>query len=430
MNSIWLKTVEMPRFYRLTENIKTDVAVIGGGAAGLLCAYMLKRAGVDCVLLEAKRICSGATGNTTAKITTQHGLIYDKMIRASGAERAGLYFRANRAALDEYARLCDKIDCDFERRDFYLYSISNAKKLESELGALEKVGCRAELTRNLPLPFRTVGAVRVYGQAQINPLKFFANISRELKIYENTTVYKLRPDCAVTSGGKVYAKKFVVATHFPFMNGHGSYFLKLYQSRSYVVGLADAFDLGGMYVDEDKNGLSLRNAGGLLLLGGGSHRTGKKGGGFSELERPARSYYPSSVVACRWAAQDCISLDGVPYIGRYSANTPNIYVSTGFSKWGMTGSMTAAMLLSDLITGRDNPYARLFSPSRSMLHFQLAANAAESAVSLVTPTVPRCPHMGCALKYNAAEHSWDCPCHGSRFTEDGALIDNPAARGI
>ena len=193
-----------------------------------------------------------------------------------------------------------------------------------------------------------------------------------------------------------------------------------------MIALENAPDVGGMYVDEAKTGLSFRNAGDLLLLGGGSHRTGKKGGGWAELSDFARRHFPNARPVARWATQDCMSLDGIPYIGRYSKRTPDLYAATGYNKWGMTSAMAAASLLTDLLRGRPNPYAALFSPSRSVLHPQLAVNAAESVLGLLTPTVPRCPHMGCALKYNKAEHTWDCPCHGSRFEEDGTLIDNPA----
>ena len=181
-----------------------------------------------------------------------------------------------------------------------------------------------------------------------------------------------------------------------------------------------------MYVDENNQGLSFRMHKDMLLLGGGGHRTGKRGGSYRELEDFAERYYPSARIKEKWATQDCITLDGMPYIGRYSRGTEGLYVATGFNKWGMTSSMISAALLSDLILGRENKYARLFSPSRSILHPQLAINAAESLVGLVTPTTPRCPHLGCALKYNRADHSWDFPCHGSRFTEEGELICGPA----
>ena len=162
------------------------------------------------------------------------------------------------------------------------------------------------------------------------------------------------------------------------------------------------------------------------IAGGGGRRTGKKGGGWRELEEFAKQHYPQARVAARWAAQDCMTLDGVPYAGLYSKGTEGLYAATGFNKWGMTSSMAAALLLADLVRGRENPYAELFGPSRSVFRPQLAANVLSSTVGLLTPTAPRCPHMGCALKYNAQEHSWDCPCHGSRFGEDGRLIDNPA----
>lgn len=210
------------------------------------------------------------------------------------------------------------------------------------------------------------------------------------------------------------------------MNKHGGYFLKLYQHRSYVTALDGAQNVDGMYVDEDKKGLSFRNYGDLLLLGGGAHRTGKQGGNWNELEAFARKNYPSARIVNKWATQDCMSLDGVPYIGQYSQKTPDVFVATGFNKWGMTSSMVSAMLLSDLVRGKESKYTPVFSPSRSMLSPQLAVNIFESLIGLLTPTVPRCPHLGCALKYNSAEHSWDCPCHGSRFTESGELINNPA----
>lgn len=426
MDSIWTKTAQLPQFEPLRSDLNTDVLIIGGGLAGVLCAYKLARAGVDYALVEADRICSGITKNTTAKITSQHGLIYDKLIREFGAERARLYLEANQGALEEYRALCKNIDCDFQEQDAFVYSIDKRWKLERELKALHRLGFRAKFVEQIPIPFPTAGAVQFPRQAQFHPLKFVAAIARGLRIFEHTKVLELGPGRAVTDRGTVSADRIIVATHFPLLNKHGGYFLKLYQHRSYVLALENAPDVHGMYVDEDKKGLSFRNYGGLLLLGGGSHRTGKEGGGWQELERFACRDYPDAQITARWATQDCMTLDGVPYVGPYSRRTDGLYVATGFNKWGMTSSMAAASLLTDLVLGRHNPYTELFSPSRTMLRLQLAANSLESALGLLTPTVPRCPHMGCALKYNAAEHSWDCPCHGSRFGEDGALIDNPA----
>ena len=426
MDSIWPQTAQLPVFNSLRSDLKTDVLVIGGGMAGLLCAYKLTRAGVDCALVEADRIGGGITKNTTAKITSQHGLIYGKLIREFGADWARLYLEVNQRALEEYRALCRTMDCDFEEKDAFVYSLDSREKLDRELNALERLGFGAEFQADIPLPFPTAGAVKFKDQAQFHPLKFIAAIAGELRIFERTKVLELGPGKAVTTGGTISADKLIIATHFPVLNKHGGYFLKLYQHRSYVLALKNAPDIQGMYLDEDEKGLSFRNYGDLLLLGGGSHRTGKQGGSWTELERFARHCYPDAQPAARWAAQDCMTLDGVPYIGPYSKRTRGLYVATGFNKWGMTSSMAAAEVLTDLVLNRKNPCTELFSPSRTMLRPQLAVNALESSLRLLTPTVPRCPHMGCALKYNAAEHSWDCPCHGSRFGEDGTLIDNPA----
>ena len=426
MNSIWTQTARLPAFPALNKPLKTDVLIIGGGLAGLLCAYKLTQAGVDCALVEAERICGGITKDTTAKLTSQHGLIYHKLTREFGPDRARLYLEANQAALEQYRALCAGIDCGFTRQDAFVYSLDSREKIDQELAALDKLGFPARFEARLPLPFPVAGAVRFPDQAQFHPLRFAAAIAQGLPIYEHTKVLELMPGGARTGGGTVSAQKIIVATHFPLLNKHGGYFLKLYQHRSYVLALENAPDVGGMYVDEADTGLSFRNYGPLLLLGGGGHRTGKRGGGWNELAAFARRHYPGARETARWATQDCMTLDGAPYIGQYAKSTPNLYVATGFNKWGMTSSMVAASVLTDLVLERDSPYAPVFSPARTVLRAQLAANSWESALGLLTPTAPRCPHMGCALKYNPQEHSWDCPCHGSRFGENGELIDNPA----
>ncbi len=428
--SVWAETARLPEYEALRGELKTDVLVIGGGIAGLLCAYRLTQAGVAAVLVEAGRICGGITRNTTAKITSQHGLIYARLLREFGPEKAKTYLTANQKALEEYRDLCRANGCDFQQRSAAVYSLDNGRKIEKELEALQKIGFPARFAPALPLPFPVAGAVCFENQGQFHPLQFLAAVSEGLRIFENTPVRELAPGRAVTEHGTIRAEKIVVATHFPFLNRHGSYFLKLYQHRSYVLALENAQEVQGMYVDEADAGLSFRSFGDRLLLGGGGHRTGKQGGGWRELGRFAEQHYPQARITARWAAQDCMTLDGLPYVGQYSARTPDLYVATGFNKWGMTSAMAAAALLRDLITGKENPCAELFSPSRSILRPQLAVNAAESALHLLTPSAPRCPHMGCALKYNRGEHSWDCPCHGSRFARDGRLLDNPATEDL
>lgn len=426
MDSLWKNTVIIRDYPALMGELQTDVLIIGGGIAGILCAWELRQRGIDCALVEAERILSGVTAGTTAKITSQHGMVYEKLLRRFGAEGAGAYYRANQAALKRYRELCAKLDCDFHTEDSFLYCREDPEALDLELDALERIGAEAEWCGNLPLPFPVRGAIRFPNQASFHPLKFLGKISEGLRIYEHTKVLSYDGKRFQTENGSIAAQKTIMATHFPMWNKMGLYPLKLFQDRSYVLGLENAGRMDGMYLGTDGEKLSLRMAGDILLLGGASGRTGCKSGGWEELEKYAKQYFPGAKIRCRWAAQDCMSLDGMPYIGQYSPKTPDLFVTTGFNKWGMTGAMTSAMLLADLVQGRENSLSVLFDPSRRILRPRLGKNLASSVWNLIRPTVPRCPHMGCALKWNIQERSWDCACHGSRFLEDGKLLDSPA----
>lgn len=428
--SVWSDNVKLPAFPELKENIKTDVVIIGGGICGILCAYYLKEAGVDYVLLEGSRIASGTTKNTTAKVTSQHGLIYDKLIKKFGKEKAKLYLEANQRAISEYEILSKKYNCDFERKSAYTYSMIDRRKVENEVKAVNSLGVSAEFTKKLELPFRTKGAIVFHNQAQINPIKLIAELSKNLNIYENTFVSEITSGAVVTKCGTVTAKNIIVATHFPFINRYGGYFLKLYQHRSYVSAYKNADKLEGMYIDEDLKGMSFKNYGDLLIVGGGGHRTGKEGEAWNGIDKFMTKYYPDAELKYRWAAQDCMSLDYVPYIGRYFNKSSDLFVATGFNKWGMTSSMVAAKILCDMIQNKKNEFREVFEPNRSVLTPQLFVNSAEATLNLLSLNTKRCPHLGCALKWNKLEHTWDCPCHGSRFESDGKLIDNPATKDL
>ncbi len=429
MPSLWNETVSLPEFSALEGDISTDVLVVGGGMAGLLCALLLKRRGVSCIVAEASRICSGTTKNTTAKITSQHGLIYSRLLREKGEEKARMYLAANETALEAFRSLCRNIPCGFEETSNFVYAAGNPKALEAEALALQKLGISAGFHDDTPLPFHA-GAVEFPHQAKFHPLRFVKGFAGELRIFENTPVRAIEGHTAVCTNGRIRAKAIVIATHFPFLNKHGSYFMKLYQHRSYVLALSGADIPKGMFVGDTENSFSFREAEGFLLLGGGGHRTGQPGGNWEILRKRAAEWYPNAREEYAWSAQDCMTLDGLPYIGMYSRRTPGLYVATGFNKWGMTASMAAAVILRDQICGEKNEWAEVFDPSRSMLTPQLFSNAWEAAKGLLVPSSKRCPHMGCALKWNKAEHSWDCPCHGSRFSEKGVLIDNPAVKDM
>ena len=336
INSIWNSTVDLPRFEPLKRNLKTDVLIIGGGLTGILLAYKLKELGVQYALVEADKICSGVTLNTTAKITSQHGLIYSKISKVFGSELAEMYYKSNQEALKEFKNKCKGIDCDFEEKDAFVYSLNRSDKINKECEILDKINADFEYVNELDLPFSIAGAIKFKNQAQFNPLKFVQAVVKDLEIYEDTKVLAFDGDGYVTNGGKITANKTIVATHFPIFNKFGLYPLKLYQDRSYVIALQGAKKIDGMYIDENTTGLSFRMYNDLLLLGGGSHRTGKEGGNWYELTKFKNRFYSSAKEVTRWATQDCMSLDGIPYIGQYSKKTPDIFVATGFNKWGMT----------------------------------------------------------------------------------------------
>ncbi|MCI9359465.1 MAG: FAD-dependent oxidoreductase [Hungatella sp.] len=443
MKTIWTQSTSIPSRNRLPGSLSTDVAVIGAGLAGVLTAYYLSQAGKQVVVLEADRIGSGQTEGTTAKITSQHGLIYQKIQTYMGNGSARLYASANQKAILEYQRLINarSIFCDFEKCSACLYSLKSPHSLQKESRAAMESGIHSQFSTDTELPFPVKGAVYFSNQAQFHPLKFLDSISSLLTIYEKTPVLsvkqKKKHQVLSTPYGNVSARDVVFACHYPFPLIPGYFFLKMYQQRSYVLALSHAARLQNMYLGIDKEGLSFRFTGNALLLGGFGHRTGKPSPHpYKSLAYTAGRLYPGSEIIGRWSAQDCITLDHLPYIGRFSSKTPHWYVATGFQKWGMTSSMVAAHLLTNSICGHSSVYDPLFTPSR----FRLRASAAEFIVhstesgkgllSGIGNKDRRCPHMGCKLTWNPEEHTWECPCHGSRFDSQGILKDGPGQKNL
>ena len=460
----------------LMGEISTEVAVIGGGLAGVLIAYLLQSRGVPVVVLECRNAGGGVTKNTTAKISSQHDLIFKKLITYKGEQRAREYAMANQMAIEKYKEIIKEhsIDCDFEVLPNYLYTLDNEQKIRQEVDAALRLGLPASFTKETALPFKVKGAIKLDHQAQFHPLKFLDVVVGKLKIYENTRVTQINKNGLIlTDEGSVKAKKIVVATHYPFINVPGYYFIRLHQERSYLTALEgisqEAHGLDGMYLDADPDGFTFRRYNDYLILGGGSHRVGKyqPPDAYADIEKAARKWYPDGKIKYTWSSQDCMTPDSVPYIGRYSARTPNIYVATGFNKWGMSSSMVSAMIISDMITGKNNKNREVFKPRRLMMS---GANVMLKDTAIITVSLlsehlnishdrlkdiekgkagvirhngkrvgvyrdkddkyyfvsTKCPHLGCKLEWNQNEMTWDCPCHGSRFDYHGKMINNPA----
>ncbi|MEN8076109.1 FAD-dependent oxidoreductase [Clostridioides difficile] len=476
MKSIWSESCKFDKREELNGDIKTDILIIGAGIAGILVGYFLKKSGREVVLIDKSEIASGNTRNTTAKITSQHDLIYNKLIEEFGEKKAKQYAKANELAIKKYKEIIRerKIECDFEEVPAYIYSLNDTELIKKEVDAAKKLGIEAEFVENINIPLDIKGAVKFNNQGQFNPLKFLEDISKELVIYENTRAVKIEENLVSTDKGNIVANNIVIATHYPIMNAPGYYFMKMHQERSYVIALENADNIEGMYIDYDKQGYSFRSYKGLLLLGGISQRTGEneEGGSYDKLRGFAKEIYPKAREKYYWSAQDCMTIDGIPYIGKYSESTPNIYVATGFNKWGMTNAMVSAMIISDLILGKENDFSEIFSPNR----FDLSLSISNIAKDLVETTknfiaqkiyIPsseieniknghagvveyngqkvgvyknkegkefivstKCPHLGCELHWNADELTWDCPCHGSRFNYKGKLIDSPSVKDI
>lgn len=484
--SLW-QTEKAPEFPKFNGSGAARVVIVGGGICGLLCAYELLRGGEkDIVVLEARKICGGTTAHTTGKITALHGLFYQKLLDVFGEGAAREYAAANRDAIEEYRRIVQRegIGCDLAPCSAYTYALDEegAKRVEAEAQAARRASLDARVVHDCELPFPIRSAVMLEDQARFHPLKFCYRLAgllqREgVKIYEDSGAVDLEDGTVCLRDGSVHGRSVVICTHYPYVNFRGLYFARIIQRRSYVAALEGAPKLDGMYLDCADAGDSFRSqewqGGSLILLGRFDHKSGHETGTahYELLEQEAQRLYPGCRVKFRWSAQDCETADGLPYVGRYRQMRGNVYLATGFRKWGMTGSMAAAQRLSRMILSGEEK-APAFSPERSDFSAQagtIARETADTAANFlhgyfeVPPRSvselengrgglaeygggrigayrdedgglhgvnPVCPHMGCPLKWNAEERTWDCPCHGSRFDLQGRVIEGPACRGL
>lgn len=481
--SIWLDTTPSTQYPSLQPGLHVDVAIAGGGLAGITTALLLQESGRSVALIEGRRIAEGVTGNTTAKLTSQHGLIYDHLIRHAGEEKAALYARANQAAIEFVADQIGArgIDADFSRVDAFICAQHppDAPAIEAEVEAARRLGLPASFETDLPLPLPAPAAIRFSNQARYHPRKYLLALAAGLvkaggHIFEQTRVLDLEEGepCTITTDmGDITAGAVVIATHAPAID-KALYFARLSSYRSYVLALElDGPPPAGMYLCENPF-WSLRShpvpGGELLFVGGEKHKTGEGGDTeerYRRLEQWARAHFSVRAVRNRWSTQDNWTPDRVPYIGKAAPGSKHLYVATGFGGWGMTGGAVAGMLLSDLILGRENDWARLYDPNRFNLesvgpvvregiavarHFvgdRLAhpelpkpgpgegaiVDTGKGKIALYQDEdgtlhrlSPACTHMGCLLNWNPAERTWDCPCHGSRYAANGAVIQAPA----
>lgn len=490
--SYWLASTKQPEYPELREDLTVDAAIIGGGLVGITLAYLLKKEGLKVAVLEANRIVQGTTGHTTAKITSQHTLIYDQLNSSIGEDKARQYADANQSAIHLIESIINenKIDCDFKHVPAYTYTQFDEyrEKIEKEVKAASAFGIKADYTDELGLPFKVKAAMRFDNQAQFHPRKYLIALAEKIPgdgsaIFDRTRAIDInegdRNTVVTHQGAKVTADAVILACHYPFWDRHGLYFTRIYPERSYLMGLTIKEKLPeGMYITAENPGRTLRTQpykdGELLIVGGEHHKTGHGENTYMHYERIkdfARSNYTVQEILYRWSAQDYTSMDNVPLVGRITSKRPNIYVATGFMKWGMSNGTASAALIRDLIVKGESPWEEVYSPSRftpgaSAKNF-IVENADVAKNYVTDKLVPidedidikpgeariiehegsrsgayrdetgqlhivdtKCTHIGCELHWNEAEMSWDCPCHGSRFSFDGKIIDGPAIRPL
>ena len=493
MNSYWEEERKNhDLFEEIKEDKKVSVCIIGGGLTGLQTAYNLSDK-LDVVILEKDRICGSTSGKTTGKITSQHGVFYDYLIDSQRKKKKKMYLEANEKAIQNIKDIIEKeeIECDLEEESSYVFTKQETKldMIKNEQKAVDKLQKeKSDYVKEIELPTEISGAIEFKNQAQFHPLKYAYGLAKAIikndgKIYENTKVTDIKREnekyVVYANKNKVIADYVVLATRYPIMNVPGYYFLKMYQSTSYAM-VFDAkkklFD--GMYISYETPNVSFRTIRDgdreLLLAVGYDYKTGTEElrDGYQRLEVIVRKMYPDAEVLYKWTAEDCISLDKIPYIGQYSSIMKNLYIATGFNKWGVTSSNVAANIITDKILQKENKYEEIFKSTRiepiknrqEMGDMLKEANKSillsrfkipkeeldnikigegkiikidntkvgvyKSKTGEIYKVKPICTHLGCELYFNNIEKIWECPCHGSKFTYDGKSIEVPSNKDL
>ncbi len=489
--SLWVDTAPETSYPKLEDEIEVDVAVIGGGIAGLTAALLLKRAGLRVAVIEAGRVGTGVSGHTTGKVSSLHRLMYRELRRSFGEGGARIYGEANQAAIERVAELVktEGIECNFRRVANYTYAESSAalEQVEEEAEIALELGLPAARSDALPLPFPVRGAVRFDDQAQLHATKYLVGLAHAVAgdgshVFEESRVTEIDDGapCRVgTKDGSITAGAAIVATNIPIAD-RGLFFARCHAHRSYLVALTLEGDPPeGTFISADEPLRSIlahraedRN---LLLVGGEGHRAGDTvdvGERYGRLEAWARERFPVASLEYRWSTQDAVPIDGVPYIGRMSPVSRHLYVATGFRKWGLTNGTVAAMILADEILGEPSGWSSTFNSNRlkplaggrrfvtenlragvRLVRDRLASRAStlpelgpgeatvldldgekvaarkdeQGDLHMVSAV---CTHLGCIVEWNGADQTWDCPCHGSRFDRSGGVIQGPATEDL
>ena len=491
--SLWLDNPNLKHFPEIAKNENCDVLVVGGGIAGITTAYLLAKENVDVILIDAFEFMKLSTGNTTAKVTYQHDLIYRHILDKYDVETAKLYYQAQAEAMEMIESLVadHEIRCDMRKTYSMLYASDdeNIVKLRKEFEAYEKIGITGNMVEDVPygLPGRV--GLKVDNQLEFDPVKYLSHLIAELekmgiRMFEYSRAEDIEEQdglkrIKLQNGNEITANRVVVSTGFPFFDGSGKYFMRLAPYRSYLVAFPVEEAEEGMFITatEPKYSIRFSEAEGRkhLLIGGRGHKVGQEESAensYRELIDFGQRYFHVGDPSHRWSAQDYESLDKVPYIGKISSKENGIYVATGFRKWGMTNGTAAAILLKDTLMGKESRYQDLFAPNRGevreslgkamkenlnvakeMIKGKVASKKTElTDINLEEGGIIRhrgkragafkdnngklflvdatCTHLGCELMYNDAEHTYDCPCHGSRFRHDGSIIEGPATKPL
>lgn len=491
--SYWYQDVKLPSFKELDQSIKTEVAIIGAGMTGITTAYLLSQKGLKVTVIDAGSVISSTSGHTTAKITIQHGLIYNQLIKNFNLETAKKYFQANKNALEYIKKTIKKheIMCDFSLEDAYLYTNSQEylEKVKKEAKAYEQIGIEHSVIKELPIPLSIKEGIMIKDQAQFHPVKYLRAlidecIKNDVEFYDNTTAidveYTDYPIVLTKNNHRINCDYLISASHYPFYDGQAFFPTRMYADRSYITAYRyDQEFSGGMYISAESPNRSIRrtvNDSGeqFLLIGGESHKVGQGEETifhYEALQEFAKETFNVNHCLYRWSAQDLVTLDDIPYIGPITEGKENILVATGYRKWGMTTSTVAAQIMADIVTKSENDYKNIFSPARKisnqaiknfvkynadvakhlikgkMEYVKSHKDLPKDSAALIRINGKRsgvyrdpndklhavdttCTHLGCEVNWNDGERTWDCPCHGSRFSYTGEVIEGPAKKPL